>query len=207
MDFSGDPSDCHRCPDLCRSRSQVVLPDLPMLPNGLLVIGEAPGGDEDREGIGFVGRAGKTLMRLLKEHGLTRGQQAGCANIVRCRPPENRKPTPTEVGNCRPWLVDTIQKARPRVVLAVGSSASGVFYSGGSLSGMMALAASRDFIPDRQGDLKNALQCARVVPMPHTSPLAWNRKSPDGRKWADVGMEQVAIAVAALTMTKEIRHT
>lgn len=93
---------CSRCDSLCASRKQIVAPDLPDFGRAcrLLVIGEAPGADEDAQGKGFVGRAGRVLHRLLESAGLSRGYDYGCANIVRCRPPDNRRPTADEVWNC-----------------------------------------------------------------------------------------------------------
>jgi DNA polymerase len=88
------------------------------------VVGEAPGADEDAQGKGFVGRAGRTLHKLLEEHGLRRGYEYGCANIVRCRPPDNRRPTMQEIVHCLPLLAETIGRAQPRAVITVGETAT-----------------------------------------------------------------------------------
>jgi uracil-DNA glycosylase family 4 len=81
---------CNKCPQLVCNRTQIVLPSLNQI-GGILVIGEAPGAEEDIAGVGFVGQAGKTLNKLFAHHGLTTND-FNKANIVRCRPPSNRKP-------------------------------------------------------------------------------------------------------------------
>ena len=117
---------CQKCAALCISRTKIVEPDLPEFgrPCRVLVVGEAPGADEDVQGRGFVGLAGRTLHRLLEEHGLDRSYDYGCANIVRCRPPENRRPTEIEIVRCLPYLAETLTKAQPKAVLTVGETAT-----------------------------------------------------------------------------------
>ena len=197
---------CRRCHGLCDSRTQIVPPDLPEWgrPCRLLVIGEAPGADEDRQGKGFVGRSGRTLHGLLEEHGVFRGVHYGCANIVRCRPPGNRRPTAEEVSNCLPFLENILRKARPEVVLLVGASATTAFCGDGSLSDRMADLERSGYRADKglcHAALSEVLEgqdAPRVFAMPHTSPLAWNRNAPDGRKWSVWGQEVVVSLVSVL---------
>lgn len=89
----------------------------------LMVIGEAPGSDEDRQGEPFVGRAGKLLDAMLLAIGFQR-QQVFIANILKCRPPDNRDPRPEEVLQCQPYLRRQIELVRPAVILAVGRIAA-----------------------------------------------------------------------------------
>jgi DNA polymerase len=89
----------------------------------LLVIGEAPGADEDRQGEPFVGRAGQLLNAMLKAMGYPR-EAVFIANIVKCRPPGNRDPGPEEALRCEPYLLRQIELIRPRVILAVGRVAA-----------------------------------------------------------------------------------
>ncbi len=197
--------ECRRCPDLCASRQTIVYPDWPDgRPCRLLVIGEAPGSEEDALGKGFVGRAGRTLHRLLEAQGWHRGVDYGCANIVRCRPPQNRPPTAAEIGNCLPYLAETLERARPAALLLVGGTATSVFCGSGSLGKHLDLLRREEnrlpqgFCPP---DLRGVLEsdgAPRVFAMPHTSPLAWNRNAPDGRRWRDVGMETVKRLAAFL---------
>jgi len=187
-------NDCRQCSALCQSRTRIVETD--PVEGGLLVIGEAPGAEEDREGRGFVGRAGRTLHALLAQHGRKRGRDYGCANIVRCRPPGNRKPSPGEIQNCLPYLAETIRTCSPRAILAVGQSAASVFFGNRSLAAM--IEDQRRGLPDLHPQLKPAFPdstSATVVPMPHTSPLAWNRKAPNGKGWAEIGRKELQIVL------------
>ncbi|MES9969772.1 MAG: uracil-DNA glycosylase, partial [Candidatus Thiodiazotropha sp.] len=89
----------------------------------LLVIGEAPGADEDRQGEPFVGRAGQLLNEMLLAMGYRR-EAVFIANIVKCRPPDNRDPKPEEALHCEPHLLRQIELIRPKVILAVGRIAA-----------------------------------------------------------------------------------
>lgn len=89
----------------------------------LMVVGEAPGADEDRQGEPFVGRAGKLLNEMLLAIGLKRSQ-VYIANILKCRPPNNRDPRPGEVACCEPFLQRQVELVRPRVMLALGRVAA-----------------------------------------------------------------------------------
>ncbi len=110
---------CTRCP-LANGRTQVVFGEGD--PHaGLLVVGEGPGREEDRLGRPFVGRSGQLLDRLLAEEvDLQRGE-VYIANVVKCRPPDNRDPKPDEIASCRPYLDAQIDLISPRVVLTVGN--------------------------------------------------------------------------------------
>ena len=88
-----------------------------------LVIGEAPGADEDRQGEPFVGRAGQLLNSMLAAIGLKR-EAVYIANIVKCRPPENRNPAPDEAAACQPFLDRQIALIRPKLILALGRVAA-----------------------------------------------------------------------------------
>jgi DNA polymerase len=89
----------------------------------LLVIGEAPGADEDRQGEPFVGRAGQLLNAMLRAIGMPRSE-VYIANILKCRPPNNRDPQPEEAASCTPYLARQIALVKPRVLLAVGRIAA-----------------------------------------------------------------------------------
>lgn len=112
---------CAAC-ELCATRTQVVF-GIGNRQAEWLVIGEAPGADEDRQGEPFVGRAGKLLNPMLLAIGLKR-EQVYIANILKCRPPENREPTPAETVKCHPFLEQQIMLIRPRIILAVGRIAA-----------------------------------------------------------------------------------
>ena len=88
-----------------------------------MVIGEGPGAQEDASGLPFVGRAGQLLDQMLASVGLDSNRDAYVCNIVKCRPPENRKPTALEMAACRPWLEQQIAVVDPAVILLAGATA------------------------------------------------------------------------------------
>lgn len=88
----------------------------------LMFIGEAPGEEEDRQGLPFVGRSGALLTRMLQRLGLSR-EEVFIANILKCRPPGNRRPTPAEQQTCRPFLERQIRRLSPSVIVVLGSTA------------------------------------------------------------------------------------
>jgi uracil-DNA glycosylase len=112
---------CVRCP-LHETRTQVVAgsgnPDAQ-----IMFVGEAPGFHEDQQGVPFVGAAGKLLATLLDGIGLTR-DDVFIANVLKCRPPENRDPLPTEIEQCKPHLFTQIEIVRPRLVCTLGNFAT-----------------------------------------------------------------------------------
>ena len=113
--------ECRRCP-LAEGRTQVVLAR--GNPSArLLVIGEAPGADEDRLGLPFVGRSGQLLDRLLVKAGLDPERDLYIVNGIKCRPPQNRRPTPAELAACRPWLEQQVALVDPALILLVGATA------------------------------------------------------------------------------------
>jgi uracil-DNA glycosylase len=89
-----------------------------------LVIGEAPGAEEDRQGEPFVGAAGKLLDAMLHAIGLSRAENVFIANMLKCRPPGNRDPKPEEVAACLPYLMRQIAAIKPKLILAVGRIAA-----------------------------------------------------------------------------------
>ena len=115
-------SECTACA-LCQTRQQAVL-GTGHLHADLVVIGEAPGEDEDRQGEPFVGRAGKLLDNMLASIGEKRGERVYIANVLKCRPPNNRNPLPNEIGLCTPFLLRQLELIAPKVILAAGRFAA-----------------------------------------------------------------------------------
>ena len=113
---------CTACAELCRTRTQTVF-GVGNTRAEWLVIGEAPGADEDRQGEPFVGRAGQLLNAMLLAIGLPR-ETVFIANVLKCRPPANRDPKPAEVSNCLPYLSNQIALLKPKIMLAVGRIAA-----------------------------------------------------------------------------------
>jgi uracil-DNA glycosylase len=113
---------CTRCLQLAENRTQVVF-GAGNADADLMFVGEAPGRTEDETGRPFVGAAGKLLDELLREIGLRR-EDAFITNVLRCRPPGNRDPHPSEIERCRLWLLRTIELVEPKVVCALGGFAT-----------------------------------------------------------------------------------
>lgn len=110
------------CPLKAGARSTVFCDGVPTAP--LLVIGEAPGRDEDRIGKPFVGRAGQLLDAMLAAIGRSRNENALISNVIFWRPPGNRTPTPEEVAICRPFAIRLIELMRPKAVALMGGAAA-----------------------------------------------------------------------------------
>jgi DNA polymerase len=89
-----------------------------------MLVGEAPGAEEDRLGEPFVGQAGKLLDNMLASISLARGRNVYIANVLKCRPPGNRNPEPDEVAKCSPHLLRQIELVQPRLILAMGRFAA-----------------------------------------------------------------------------------
>ena len=120
--FAADVDACVAC-GLCRTRKKSV-PGVGDVRAEWLFVGEAPGGEEDARGEPFVGQAGKLLDNMLTALGLRRGANVYIANVLKCRPPNNRAPESREVDACRPYLDRQIELIRPRVIVALGKSAA-----------------------------------------------------------------------------------
>jgi DNA polymerase len=114
--------DCTRCKLATLGRRQVVFgvgnPDAEVM-----FVGEAPGADEDVQGVPFVGRAGQLLTKMIEAMGFAR-DDVYIANVVKCRPPENRNPEPDEIESCEPFLFRQIESVRPKVIIALGAFAA-----------------------------------------------------------------------------------
>lgn len=117
-----DIGDCTRCKLHALGRTQVVFGV--GNPNAdLMFVGEAPGADEDVQGIPFVGRAGQLLTKIIEAIGLTR-DDVYIANVIKCRPPGNRNPEQDEVNTCEPFLYRQIDIIKPKVIVALGTFAA-----------------------------------------------------------------------------------
>jgi uracil-DNA glycosylase family 4 len=176
MTLSDEIRACTRCEELAATRRTVVVGSGP--PDArLLVVGEAPGAQEDETGVPFVGRSGQLLDRLLAEAGLPR-EQVAVLNTVKCRPPGNRVPARLETASCRPWLAAQLAQQEPSLVVTLGLSAAGWFL------GRTTLAAVRGQVHDVEG--------RRVLPTYH--PAAALRGGPKGEPMRLL-REDLALAV------------
>jgi uracil-DNA glycosylase family 4 len=115
-------SACTRCPQLASTRQTVVFGS-GNADADLMFVGEAPGANEDRQGLPFVGQAGRLLDTLLEEIGLTRAD-VFVVNVLKCRPPGNRDPLPQEIDACQDYLFRQLELIEPRVVCTLGNFAT-----------------------------------------------------------------------------------
>jgi DNA polymerase len=112
---------CHAC-ELGQTRTRSVFSGGSTQAK-IMIIGEAPGKDEDEQGEPFVGRSGQLLMKLFAQVGLERERDLYICNTIKCRPPQNRKPTPLEKDACRPFLEAQIDFVQPKVIVLCGATA------------------------------------------------------------------------------------
>jgi DNA polymerase len=113
---------CTRCPQLVAARHTVVF-GAGNADAELMFVGEAPGSNEDRKGLPFVGQAGRLLDELLAGIGLRR-EEVFVANVLKCRPPSNRDPHPVEIENCQGYLLRQVELIQPRVICTLGNFAT-----------------------------------------------------------------------------------
>ncbi len=120
--WASQVSQCQRCPELAAARTQTVF-GVGNPQATVMFIGEAPGADEDKQGEPFVGRAGQLLNRIIQACGWERSELYIC-NILRCRPPGNRNPSPAEAERCREYLDAQIGIVKPRYIVCWGTVAA-----------------------------------------------------------------------------------
>lgn len=113
---------CPKCLELCTTRKSVVF-GAGNLKAQLVFVGEAPGRDEDIQGLPFVGRAGQLLTKMIEAIKLTREDIFIC-NVLKCRPPGNRPPKPDEIENCEPYLKKQLELISPKIICALGTFAA-----------------------------------------------------------------------------------
>jgi DNA polymerase len=112
---------CHLC-ELSKSRTHVVFGE-GNISADIMFIGEGPGATEDSMGRPFVGRSGELLTKMIENVLLIKREETYIANIVKCRPPNNRAPTPTEAHTCQPFLLKQIALVKPRIIVTLGGTA------------------------------------------------------------------------------------
>ena len=134
-------SHCQKC-DIAKSRTKVV-PGEGAEDADIMFIGEAPGWHEDQQGRPFVGPAGQFLDTLLASINLNR-QQVYIANVIKCRPTNNRDPLPTEMQNCRPWLNRQIEIIKPKMIVTLGRYSMAMYFPGKSISKIHGTAQKHD---------------------------------------------------------------
>ena len=172
--------DCSRCKLHTLGRKQVVFGV--GNPNAdLMFVGEAPGGDEDIQGIPFVGRAGQLLTKMIAAIQMDR-EDVYIANVIKCRPPGNRNPEPDEIATCEPFLFQQIDAIRPKVIVALGAFAAKTL-----LRTEEPISRLRGRVYDFRG--------ARLIPTFHPSFLL---RSPDRKRdaWEDLKKARALLTAA-----------
>lgn len=171
---------CTAC-RLCETRTQAV-PGVGDVQADWLVVGEAPGADEDRRGEPFVGRAGQLLDNMLLALGLKRGQGVYIANVLKCRPPGNRDPEIDEIGACRGYLQRQIELIQPKVILCVGRFAANTLLG-------------RD---DKVGQLRGQVHDYQGIPLVVSYHPAYLLRNPadKSKAWQDLIRARRALAAA-----------
>ncbi|MDX1918869.1 MAG: uracil-DNA glycosylase [Candidatus Caenarcaniphilales bacterium] len=166
---------CTKCP-LCKTRTEVVVFDGNSQAK-LMLIGEGPGEQEDLSGLPFVGKAGQMLDKILDAVKIDRKNDTYICNIVKCRPPANRVPTPQEMEACIPYIEDQIRLVGPKIILLLGATA---------VTGILKLKSPRitalhgKWI-EGSGDL---LRERKIMPFYHPSYLLRNQSREEGSpKW------------------------
>jgi DNA polymerase len=145
-----------------------------------LFVGEAPGAEEDARGEPFVGQAGRLLDNMLVALGMTRSRNVYIANVLKCRPPNNRAPEAAEAEACRPYLERQIALLRPKIIVALGKSAASLL-----LGGDASIAS-----------LRGRAHAYRGVPLIVTYHPAYLLRTPSdkGKAWADLLLARQVIA-------------
>jgi DNA polymerase len=184
-DFAADVDSCDAC-GLCRTRHKSV-PGVGDADAEWLFVGEAPGAEEDARGEPFVGQAGRLLDNMLAALGLARGRNVYIANVLKCRPPNNRTPEPGESDACRPYLERQVELIRPKLIVALGKSAASL------LLGTEATIAS----------LRGRVHQYRGVPLIVTHhPAYLLRNLPDKAKaWEDMVLARRTVATSDGSIT------
>jgi uracil-DNA glycosylase len=161
-----DIGDCTRCKLHTLGRAQIVF-GVGNPSADLMFVGEAPGADEDAQGVPFVGRAGQLLTKMIEAMGFAR-EDVYIANVIKCRPPENRNPDPDEVLSCEPFLFKQIESIKPQVIVALGAFAAKAL-----LKSEQPISRLRGQVHDYHG--------AKLIPTFHPSYLL---RSPGQKKYA-----------------------
>lgn len=167
---------CRQC-GLCEARRNVVFADGNPAAK-LMIIGEGPGQQEDESGLPFVGRAGQLLDKILSSADIDRKSQTYICNVVKCRPPGNRVPTPDEAASCRPYLEAQIDFIQPKLIMLAGATA------------VQHVLKVKDPISRIRGQWFEYRNGARVMPVFHPSYLLRNDSrevgSPKWLMWQDI---------------------
>lgn len=189
--LAADAGGCTKCP-LHETRTNVVF-GAGNLEADLMFIGEAPGADEDAQGVPFVGRAGQLLTQIIEGGMKLKREDVYIANVLKCRPPGNRNPEPDEVATCSPYLVRQIELVQPKVIVGLGSFAAKLL--SGEKTGITKLRG--EFYPCNVPGLRVLPHKKPPVVMPTFHP-AYLLRNPNAKRdvWEDVKKVLAFLAAA-----------
>jgi DNA polymerase len=188
---------CTLCP-LHETRTKVVFGTGPV-PCDLMLIGEGPGEQEDLSGLPFVGKAGQLLTKILASAEINREKDIYIANTVKCRPPENRTPTTSEISKCFPYLMEQIRIVQPKILLLCGAPATKTILNNEE---------SISKIRGRWFKIHHFGFEISAMPIFHPSYLLRNqRRDPGSPKWLTwQDMKEIRNALDFLQRIKELEH-
>jgi len=172
-EFDFPEADLVKQTEICKNCKNIVL-GKGNLNAKIIFVGEAPGRNEDEQGLPFVGAAGKNLDKLLQSVGLSLNE-VYIANILKCRPPENRGPLPDEIRMHTPWLVKQIKEMKPLVVCSLGNYATKFFLASGVIEKM----DEHPGITAIHGKVREMEFCGlkiRLIPLFHPAAIIYNQK-------------------------------
>lgn len=158
--------------EICKQCKNIVI-GKGNLDADILFVGEAPGRNEDEQGIPFVGAAGKNLDKLLERVGLSL-EDIYVANILKCRPPENRDPLSEEIRAHTPWLLEQIKKMQPKVVCSLGNYATKFFLARGDVDSMKKQPGITE-VHGKVQDIEIEGVKIKLIPLFHPAAIIYNR--------------------------------
>jgi|CXWL01.1.fsa_nt_gi DNA polymerase len=176
---------CRKC-GLCQSRTQTVFGQGSAVAR-VVFVGEGPGFEEDKQGLAFVGPAGQLLTKMIGAMGLTRDEVYIC-NVVKCRPPQNRTPTPEEIQACNPYLREQLEIIAPEMIVSLGAPASQTLLNTGITIGRLRGRFHDYYLSGQPG-------VGPVVPVMPTYHPAYLLRTPGdkGKTWDDLKMVMAAL--------------
>lgn len=182
---------CRKC-GLCQGRTQTVFGQGSAAAR-LVFVGEGPGFEEDKQGLAFVGAAGQLLTKMIGAMGLTRDEVYIC-NVVKCRPPGNRTPTPDEIQACQPYLREQLEIISPEVIVALGAPASQTLLNTGIPIGRLRGRFHDYYLSGQPG-------VGPAIPLMPTYHPAYLLRTPGdkGKTWDDLKMVMGKLGLANLS--------
>ncbi len=156
---------CKNCKNIVIGKGNLSAP--------IMFIGEAPGRNEDEQGLPFVGAAGKNLDKLLEKVGLSMND-VYIANILKCRPPENRDPLPEEIRAHTPWLLKQIEEMKPKVICSLGNYATKFFLSGCDVD-LMSQQQGITLVHGKVKMIELHGKLVKLIPLFHPAAIIYNR--------------------------------